>query len=301
MTNRTHASCWACVAVVVAATLGVAAGAQAQTGNRDNAPQPLQPAAPATMPAQSPAAGAAPSPPAQGQIEAGLGYSDLSDGYNNWVDQYVRGHVTMRPGSTLYGSVARERHFGESGAVGGLTLVQDLSPDWYASIGASSGAATFQNRFRVDAALYRKWGAERRWITGIALMHASSGDGIHHDNMIRASAIYYAPQGFIAEGGVSGNRSNPGSVWSTRVFGAVTMGADKKHWLSLKLDHGQEGYLPVVAGQSFPTNTQFRSTEATVQWRQWVGRDWGYVLGVQLYHNPYYHRAGVSGGLFMDF
>ena len=153
MTNRTHASCWACVAVVVAATLGVAAGAQAQTGNRDNAPQPLQPAAPATMPAQSPAAGAAPSPPAQGQIEAGLGYSDLSDGYNNWVDQYVRGHVTMRPGSTLYGSVARERHFGESGAVGGLTLVQDLSPDWYASIGASSGAATFQNRFRVDAAL----------------------------------------------------------------------------------------------------------------------------------------------------
>ena len=301
MPHNTFASHLRCGAIAVAAALGAAAGAQAQSAGAANPPLAAASPAPATNAAPTTAASATPTPTAQGQIEAGLGFSDLSDGNNNWVDQYVRGHVTVRPGTTLYGSVANERHFGERGVVGALMGVQDLSPDWYASIGASTGAATFQNRLRIDAGLFRKWGAERRWVTGIALMHAASADGIHRDNMIKLSAIYYAPQGFVAEGGVSGNRSNPGSVWSPRVYGAVTMGADKKHWLSLKLEHGQEGYLPVVAGQSFPTNTQFRSIEATLQWRQWLGRDWGYVLGAQLYRNPYYRRAGVTVGLFMDF
>ena len=275
----------------LAAGLCLAVGAQAQLDRPDNATAPGAPVAPA------PAAPAA----SRGQVEAGLGFADLSDGNKNWNDLYTRGHFNLRPGSTLHWSLGRQRHFGESGAIGGLTLVQDLSPDWYALLGASGGGANFQNRYRVDAGIYRKWGADRRWVTGLSLMHAASGDHIHRDNALRASAIYYAPQGYVAEGGISFNRSNPGSVWSTRVYGAATFGQAKKHWLSLRLEHGQEGYLPVALGSAFPTNVRFRSTEATIEWRQWVGRDWGYVVGGQLYRNPYYRRAGVTAGVFFDF
>lgn len=251
-----------------------------------------------------PASGAPTSeaPPAnRGQVEVGAGFSDLTGGNKNWNDVYARGHFNVRTGSTLHWSLANQRHFGESGVVGGLTWVQDLSPDWYGMAGGSAGGANFQHRYRVDVGLYRKWGAERRWVTGAAVMHAASGDKVHKDNALRLSTFYYAPQGWVGEGGVSFNRSSPGSVWSTRFYGAFTVGAEKKHWLALRLEHGQEGYLPVAVPGAPSTNMRFRSTEATVQWRQWVGRDWGYVVGGQFYRNPYYRRAGVLAGVFFDF
>ena len=202
---------------------------------------------------------------------------------------------------TLHWSLGQQRHFGESGTLGGLTLVHDLSPDWYALAGVSGGSASFQNRLRLDAGLYRKWGAERRWVTGLGLMHARSGDREHRDNALRASAIYYAPEGWVGEGGVSFNRSSPGAVWSTRFYAAATLGRAKQRQWTLRLEHGQEGYLPVAAGLPVASDVRFRSTEATLQWRQWVARDWGVVAGAQFYRNPYYRRAGLQVGVFWDF
>ena len=45
----------------------------------------------------------------------------------------------------------------------------------------------------------------------------------------------------------------------------------------------------------------FQSTEFSLQWRHWLAKDWGYVLGGQLYHNPYYNRKGISAAVFFDF
>ncbi|HMN22163.1 MAG TPA: YaiO family outer membrane beta-barrel protein [Ottowia sp.] len=251
--------------------------------------------------AEAQAAPAAPHAFTRGQVEVGLAGADLSGGNRNWTDVYARGHYRLGDPTMLYWSAANERHFGASGVTGGLTLVHDFSPAWYGLAGVSGGSAIFQNKRRFDLGLYHKWPQSRRWVTGVGLMSAASGDGVHRDFGLRASVIHYAEQGWVGEGGLLFNRSSPGSVWATRGYGAMTWGAPKQHYLSVRLEHGREAYLPVGLVPAYPGNVSFRSTELTLQWRQWLHPSWGYVVGLQGYRNPYYRRFGISAGLFMDF
>ena len=247
------------------------------------------------------AAPAAPAAMTRHQVEVGGGWADLTGGNKNWNDVYGRGFFRFDDKMVLHWSAAHQRHFGDSGATGAVTLVRDLTPNLYGMLGAAGGSAVFQNKVRLDAGLYYKWPDSRRWVTGISLMSARSGDDVHRDVAVRGTVIYYSPDAWVAEGGLIFNRSNPGRVWGTRGYAAVTFGSEKKHYLSLRLEHGREAYLPVGLVASYPGNVEFTSTEATIQWRQWVGRNWGYVAGAQFYRNPYYRRTGVTAGLFWDF
>ncbi len=65
--------------------------------------------------------------------------------------------------------------------------------------------------------------------------------------------------------------------------------------VALRGGAGTEGYqLTGIAA----TLRRFRSQEAGVSWREWIGARFGLVLGGELYHNPFYPRAGVSLGVF---
>lgn len=256
----------------------------------------------AQIPAAPDAAASAPEAPLRGRVDLGLSGARLTAGESNWFDQYARGFVVVKPGTTVNWDLNHERHFGERGTVGALALTQDLSTRWYALAGMSFGSASFQAKRRVDLGLYRKWGADQRWVTGLVYMNSRSNDDIHRDQGLTASLAYHAPRNWVAEGGLVFNRSNPGSVTGTRGFVALTQGREKSHYLVLRLDHGKEAYLPEAALQS-PSqgNVAFNSTEATLQWRQWVGPRWGYTASVQHYRNPYYRRHGIAMGLFFDF
>jgi YaiO family outer membrane protein len=94
------------------------------------------------------------------------------------------------------------------------------------------------------------------------------------------------------------NISSPGSVFTQSQYVAVTQGRDKHHFVVLRAGFGREGYQ--VVG---PANTlvDFHSQEASVTWRQWLKRPWGFNAVVEYYHNPFYQRAGVSVGVFREF
>lgn len=250
----------------------------------------------------SPASPASPASAERGRIEAGVGGASLSDNNRSWRDGYVLGHYKLQPGSTLHWEIASQGHFGQRGTLGALSFTQDLSPLWYLSGGVSAGRADFQNRYRLDAGIHRKWGATQQWVTRLGLMRSASNDDIHKDTALTLAAAYYSPQHWVAEAGVLANHSSPGSVNSYRGFGAFTWGENKKHYLALRLDHGQEAYLPAGAmGGPNQPNVRFNSTELSVQWRQWLTPQLGYTLGVQGYRNSYYNRVGGNVGLFYDF
>ena len=237
-----------------------------------------------------------------GRVDLGVSGANLTSGESSWFDQYARGHVTVRPGTTINWGLSHERHFDERGTVGALSVTQDINADWYAMGGMSFGSASFQAKRRFDVGIYRKWGEDRRWVTGLAYMNSHSNDDIHRDRGLTTSVAYYSPDAWVAEGGLVFNRSNPGSVKGTRGFAAVTLGQEKQHYLVLKLDHGKEAYLPEAAIQGpSQANVAFNSTEATVQWRQWLSPKYGYTVGVQHYRNPYYRRNNLSVGMFFDF
>ncbi|MEJ5152957.1 YaiO family outer membrane beta-barrel protein [Comamonas sp. MYb396] len=260
-------------------------------------------AAPITEPAAAPAAPAADFEPGQrGRVDIGAGFSSLTGGNSNWNDEYVRGYVGLKPGTVLNWDLASQRHFDQRGTVGALSLTQTLSPWWYMSVGASSGSADFQNKYRGDIAIYRKWTESQQWVTGLALMKSASRDGIHRDTGITASVAYYSANDWVGEGGVVYNKSNPGSVEGYRGFAALTMGREKQHYFTARIDHGKEGYLPTGAiANGAGDQVGFQSTELSLQWRQWLGKDWGYLVGGQFYRNPYYNRKGLSAAVFFDF
>lgn len=231
-----------------------------------------------------------------------MGFASLTGGNSNWNDQFVRGHVGLKPGTTLNWDLSSQRHFDERGTVGALSLTHTLSPWWYMSVGASSGSASFQNKYRGDVAIYRKWTDTQQWVTGLALMKSASRDGIHRDTGVTASVAYYSTDAWVGEGGVVYNKSNPGAVDGYRGFAALTMGTEKQHYFTARIDHGKEGYLPTGAiASGSGSHVGFQSTELSLQWRQWLGQDWGYLVGGQFYRNPYYNRKGLSAALFFDF
>ncbi|MGE8494708.1 MULTISPECIES: YaiO family outer membrane beta-barrel protein [Comamonas] len=259
--------------------------------------------APITEPAAAPAAPAADFEPGQrGRVDIGAGFSSLTGGNSNWNDEYVRGYVGLKPGTVLNWDLASQRHFDQRGTVGALSLTHTLSPWWYMSVGASSGSADFQNKYRGDIAIYRKWTESQQWVTGLSLMKSASRDGIHRDTGITASVAYYSTNDWVGEGGVVYNKSNPGSVEGYRGFAALTMGREKQHYFTARIDHGKEGYLPTGAiANGVGNQVGFQSTELSLQWRQWLGKDWGYLVGGQFYRNPYYNRKGLSAAVFFDF
>lgn len=264
------------------------------------------PGSPMAAPAAPPAADEAPAadfePGRRGRVDIGAGFSSLTGGNSNWNDEFVRGNVGLKPGTILNWELSSQRHFDQRGTVGALSLTQTLSPWWYMSVGGSSGSADFQNKYRGDIAIYRKWTESQQWVTGLALMKSASRDGIHRDTGITASVAYYSANDWVGEGGVVYNKSNPGSVEGYRGFAALTMGREKQHYFTARIDHGKEGYLPTGAIASGAGNqVGFQSTELSLQWRQWLGKDWGYLVGGEFYRNPYYNRKGVSAAVFFDF
>ncbi|GAB2811636.1 hypothetical protein GCM10027276_10600 [Comamonas piscis] len=264
------------------------------------------PGSPMAAPAAPPAADEAPAadfePGRRGRVDIGAGFSSLTGGNSNWNDEFVRGNVGLKPGTILNWDLSSQRHFDQRGTVAALSLTQTLSPWWYMSVGGSSGSADFQNKYRGDIAIYRKWTESQQWVTGLALMKSASRDGIHRDTGITASVAYYSANDWVGEGGVVYNKSNPGAVEGYRGFAALTMGREKQHYFTARIDHGKEGYLPTGAIANGAGNqVGFQSTELSLQWRQWLGKDWGYLVGGEFYRNPYYNRKGVSAAVFFDF
>lgn len=268
------------------------------------------PAVPATSTpaAASPAApvAATPAPAANeyrtGRIEVGGAGAKLSDDHSSWRDGYVRGHVQAQPGTTVQWGVARERHFDERGNVGSIGIVQDINESWYATAGVSGGSASYHNKYRGDVGVNHKWGQDKHLVTGVGVMASKSQDDVHRDRAVSVHQMAYLPGDVVVQGGATYNHSNPGSVDSARGHVAITQGREKQHYISARVDHGREAYLPTAAVQNpGQPNVAFTSTEVSVEWRQWLSDQYGYTLGARRYHNPYYDRTGVSAGVFVDF
>lgn len=276
-------------------SMGGACAAQVAQGVTDiplAQPLPLEAATSAPTPV---------SPAPRGQIEAGVGIAHLKGASGDWRDGYVRGMYRLAPETTLNAELASQGHFNQRGTLGALSVLQDVSPRWFVMGGISGGTADFQYRMRIDVGAFRKWGDERRWVTGVSLMRGLSGDHVHRDVMLRLTTAYYAQAGWIAEGGLALNHSQPGAVNAARGFGVLTLGTRGQDLWSLRVDHGREAYLPAGAGVVPGGSVSFSSTEVSPQWRHWLGKNHGFIASLQYYRNPYYRRTGASVGLFFDF
>lgn len=234
---------------------------------------------------------------AKRSLELSAGSQSLNAGYGNWRDVTLRGTYGL-PRHVLQGEVSVNRRFGEDGAFIGVSDTYTFNDDWYGSLALGAGDGVFYlPRYRVDAALYKKWLADRSLVTSVGVGYYSAPDG-YIDRSLSLGAAYYFASPWVVEGGVRLNRSSPGSVDTHQQYAAVTYGRDKQDLVSARYTWGNEGYLAVAV------NTQlvnFKSDEASVAWRHWVTPKTGLLVSANRYTNPSYRRTGINVGIFHDF
>lgn len=266
---------------------------------------PLIVSMPALCTAQAPATGGdliVPAPPATPDertrnVQVSAGAQHLSDPYGDWHDVTLRGGWGL-PGHTLQGELSAHRRFGVNGTYLGLGDTHEFNEDWYgsATVGAGDGAFYLPD-YRVDVTLNRKLLADRRLVATLGAGYYKAPDG-HSDRSVLLGATYYFTAPWIVEGGARFNESAPGSVKTRQYFMAATWGRQKADLVTARVGWGGEGYLATGPATQL---VNFRSREASLAWRHWIGANTGFLLAANRYSNPLYRRVGITIGLFHDF
>jgi YaiO family outer membrane protein len=244
------------------------------------------------------AAAAPPTLTLGGYVEVGASYAALTAGEPDWRGGYLRGALDIGRRNTVLYEVTGAQRFDDEGVFFGLGLTHTIDPDWYATVSAGTSAGGFFfPRFRVDGFLNRKWLERRQLVTTLGLGYYDAKD-VHHDWSFFLGGAYYFEAPWIVEGGLRVTLSNPGAVAGYQPFLAVTYGRYKAFYLTARAGGGNEAYQVVGPDTAL---VDFRSQTASLTWRHWLGRDWGFRASAEYYHNPTYQRVGIEFGLFRDF
>ncbi|HEU5219509.1 MAG TPA: YaiO family outer membrane beta-barrel protein [Gemmatimonadales bacterium] len=232
-------------------------------------------------------------PPGASWVEAGGFYHRVSGDFGDWKGGYLRG-VVSGSRDVWYLDAKAQEAFRDRGVYGALADVHSFGSRVYSqlSIGGGTGAYVLP-KLRVDAALAIKLGSARSVVltAGGTFVKAKT---IYEDRALFGGLTWYAGPAVLELSGRI-NWSDPNAVRSERVNGAVTLGRPGRRVVVLRGGAGTEGYQLTGATA---TLRRFASQEGAFAWREWTGRHFGFVVGSELYHNPFYTRAGASLGVF---
>src|SRR5208282_4644078 len=172
-----------------------------------------------------------------GYVEVGGGHSDLTDGYANWTDFYLRG-VMSGGRNTWNGEVTHQDRFGETGWFYSLGLTRTLSENSYGEISAGGSAdngGVFLPRFRTDALINRKF-LRRRQLVATAGVGFDQSKTVDSDVRGQVGAAYYFDYPVVVQGGFMWTYTSPGAILARTQYIAASQGHDKEHFVSLRYE-----------------------------------------------------------------
>ena len=253
--------------------------------------------APPSIPPQVPPIAAPAAPVLDRFIEVGGDYHKLTNGFGIWNGGYLRTVITTG-NHVLNGEVNGGREFGDTGIYFGAGDTYTFNNNWYGSLHlGSSVGGFFYPRFRVDAFINRKLLERKQLIVNFGGGYYAAKD-VHRDYSASTGMVYYFTSPWIFETGTRFNVSTPGRIFSPSGFVALTQGRNKKHYVVMRGGFAREAYQIIGPGAVL---SDFVSQEASLTWRQWLGKTWGINTIGEYYHNSSYERAGISFGIFKDF
>lgn len=231
-------------------------------------------------------------------VEVGASRAELTDGNASWNDQYLRGSAQLSAADRVSAEVTRQSHFADDGTFVGLGYTRILDDAWYATAGAgASDRGIFLPRLRLDGSAHRKWLDRRNLVTSLGVTYVGSR-GPYRDAGLLLGATYYFESPWIIEVTARASQSNPGAMRSLRGLVAVTHGYDHRHYVTLRLEGGNEAWQ-VVAAEA--VEVDFPSLEASLIWRQWLTGRLGVNVRAAHYRSVNYDRTSVDFGVFGEF
>lgn len=238
----------------------------------------------------------APLPLRGGMVEASGFAHRVTNDFGNWRGGRLRAVLPAGTRDVFYLEGVGQRAFGDDGTYGAVSHQHAFGEDWitFVSVGAGSGEFFFPE-LRVDAMLRRKLLASRRLVVAVGGTWVRSKD-VYRDRTAVASVTGYLSPTAVVEVNGRFNWSTPGNLTSQRGAVALTLGRQGQRYLVLRGGGGGESYQLIGVGD---VERSFTSTEASISWREWLGRHTGFVIGGEWYDNPFYTRTGVQVGLFV--
>jgi YaiO family outer membrane protein len=230
-------------------------------------------------------------------MEVGINYYNVTNNFGNSFGQFANVQYQSDPWNRWLFGVQHAQAFKDDGYAASIGNTHVFNEDWYSEAGASIGSpANFLTRYRVDGSLSRRWLENRNFISTLGFTYDEAIRG-YSDRTGRISFAYYFLNAWAVQAGFNLNVSNPGSVVAPSGFTALTYGFQGKYFLTGRIGLAREAY------QLFNTNVNNRFDSQTygISWRQWIGQDWGFNLGSEMYRNPFYTRTGGTVSVFREF
>ena len=232
-----------------------------------------------------------------GSIEVSGFAQSVTNGFGDWRGLRLRTVVPVGSSDVLYSEALTQRAFRDNGSFGSLGWQHTYGSDWitFASIGGGTGDFFFPD-FRADFSISRKILPNRRILLGVGGSWIESKD-VFRDRAVTASFTAYLSSDVVLEAGGRFNWSTPGRVPSQRGSMALTVGGLGRRYVIFRAAGGSEGFQ--LTGTE-ATERKFNSGEGSITWREWLSRDFGFVLGGEVYDNPFYTRTGAQVGFFVS-
>jgi YaiO family outer membrane protein len=222
----------------------------------------------------------------------------VTNNYGNSFGQFVNVQYQTDPWNRWTAGLQQASAFKDQGQSASIGNTHIFNRDWFSDVSASLGSpASFLTRYRVDGALSRRWLEAGNFITTVGGTWDKAND-IYSDRTLRLSAAYYFQSPWVVQAGFNLNSSNPGNVIAPSGFGAVTYGFQGRYFITARAGFAREAYQLLNSGNII---NSFNSQTLGVNWRQWLGPDWGINLGSEVYSNPFYTRTGGTFSVFKEF
>lgn len=232
-----------------------------------------------------------------GYLEFSGAHSQLNGANPDWTDVGVRGAISGGK-NTIDFEAGRQARYGESGWWYGAGLTRVLTDHWYASgfLGSSIGGL-FLPRLRGDAFINRKFLPDKQLVL-------SFGSGFDKSKFVNKAfrnsigGVYYFKFPVVLESGIVWTRSLPDGTLTHSQYVAVSQGRDKEHYITARAEIGREAYEILGHGATY---FDFPIHNYSVNYKQWLGANFGVHFTFERDVNPFYHRNGGGVAFFIDF
>jgi YaiO family outer membrane protein len=232
-----------------------------------------------------------------GYLEVGGDFFDVT-GNPNWADAYANLMISGG-GNVLTTELTRQDRYGGTGWYYSFGWTRSWGQSWYSDLafGSSTVSGFFIPRVRTDAHINRKLLPRKQLVLTLGGGYDLSKT-VNWDYRGQIGGIYYFERPWVVQGNVTWTHADPGNILAQSQSIAVTEGHEKEHYVTFTANFGREGYEIVGVGQSIEN---FRFQDYQLNWRQWIGLNWGFTITPEYETNFFYQRRGGTVGFFLEF
>jgi YaiO family outer membrane protein len=237
--------------------------------------------------------------PLHGYIEGGRAYNHLTDGNGNWHNQYIKSVLQTDSKNTWLGEIDYDNEFGEKALYGVVENTHTINDLWFSTVGFGlSNRSTYVPKYYAGAQISRKFLKQQQLVAYLGGHSYWWRPSPITTQELNPGLAYNFESPWVLEGGAYISRFMPGAIYSKSYYVAITQGKEKEHFFTLRYGFGREAYQATAV--NLPDLINYPSTVATVTWRQWIEKKWGFTLGAEIYQNTFYKRYGITFGIFRD-